>query len=126
MVRVAVTLLGIAALGGLLMAVTRLAQEKNPPSWLALLHGLLAAAGLTLLLYAALTTGIPPLACAGVAMLVIAALVGVVLNQKYQWKSVLLPRSLVLGHAALAGIHCQRFYHRRRSPQAGWRRRLLR
>lgn len=104
MLRAAVTLLGIAALGGITMAVTRLSQEKNPPSWLALLHGLLAAAGLTLLLYAALTTGIPPMACAGLAMLVIAALVGVVLNQKYQWKAVLLPRGLVLGHATLAVI----------------------
>ena len=104
MLRAGVTLLGIAALGGLLMAVTRLSQEKNPPSWLALLHGLLAASGLTLLVYAALTTGIPPLAGAGLAMLLIAALVGVVLNQKYQWKAVLLPRGLVLVHAALAVI----------------------
>ena len=104
MLRVAITLLGIAALGGLLMAVTRLSHGRNPPSWLALMHGLLAASGLTLLLYAALTTGIPPLAYAGLAMLLIAALVGVVLNQKYQWKAVLLPRGLVLAHAALAAI----------------------
>ncbi len=33
----------------------RLSQKKNPPNWLALLHGLRAASGLTLLLYAALT-----------------------------------------------------------------------
>jgi hypothetical protein len=104
MLRAAVTPLAIAALGGIVMAATRLSQDKNPPSWLALLHGLLAAAGLTLLLYASLTAGIPPLATAGLAMLVIAALVGVVLNQKYQWKAVLLPRGLVLGHATLAVV----------------------
>jgi hypothetical protein len=104
MLRAAVTLLAIAALGGIVMAATRLSQDNNPPSWLALLHGLLAAAGLTLLLYASLTAGIPPLATAGLAMLVIAALVGVVLNQKYQWKAVLLLRGLVLGHATLAVV----------------------
>jgi hypothetical protein len=104
MLRVAVALLGVAALGGIVMAATRLSQEKNPPSALALLHGLLAAAGLTLLLYAACTVGIPTMAAAGLALLLIAALVGVVLNQKYQWKAVLLPRGLLLGHAALAVI----------------------
>jgi hypothetical protein len=104
MLRAAVTLLAIAALGGIVMAATRLSQDKNPPSWLALLHGLLAAAGLTLLLYASLTAGIPPLGTAGLGTLVIAALVGVVLNQKYQWQAVLLPRGLVLGHATLAVV----------------------
>ena len=104
MLRAAVALLGIAALGGLLMAVTRLSQDKNPPSWLALLHGLLAASGLTLLVYATLTVGIPPMACAGLVLLLLAALVGVVLNQKYQWRAVLLPRGLLMGHAALAVI----------------------
>jgi hypothetical protein len=104
MVRVAVVLLAIAALGGIAMAATRLSQEKNPPAWLALLHGLLAAAGLTLLLYATFTAGISPLETAGVALLLIAALMGIVLNQNYQWKAVLLPRGLMLGHAALAVV----------------------
>jgi len=102
MLRAAVTLFAIAALGGIVMAVVRFSRNTNPPSWLALLHGLLAAAGLTLLLYAALTTGLPHLAIAGLASLVIAALGGLVLNQKYQWKAVLLPRGLLLGHATLA------------------------
>jgi hypothetical protein len=104
MLRVAVVLLAIAALGGIVMAATRLSQEKNPSSWLALLHGLLAASGLTLLIYAALTAGIPTLAPAGVVLLLIAALIGVVLNQNYQWKAVLIPRGMMVGHAALAVI----------------------
>jgi hypothetical protein len=37
-------------------------------------------------------------------MLVIVALVGLVLNQKHQWKALLLPRGLLLGHATLAVI----------------------
>jgi hypothetical protein len=70
MLRSAVALLTIAALGGIVMAITRLVGNRNPPSWLALL--------------------------------VLAALVGVVLNQKYQWQAVLLPRGLLVGHALCA------------------------
>jgi hypothetical protein len=104
MIRAAVALLTIGALGGVVMAIVRLFQGKNPPSWLAMLHGLLAAGGITLLLYAAITVGIPQLAELGLAMLLIAALVGVVLNLKYQWKAVLLPRGLLVGHAVLAVV----------------------
>ena len=104
MLRAAVGLLAIGALGGVIMAIIRLFQGKNPPSWLAILHGFLAAAGITLLLYAAITVGIPQLAELGVAMLLIAALAGVVLNLRYQWKAVLLPRGLLVGHAVLAVV----------------------
>jgi hypothetical protein len=104
MIRTAVTLLAIGALGGLVMAIIRLSKDSNPPSGLAMLHGLLAAAGATLLLYAAVTVGIPAMAQVGLGFLVIAALGGVVLNLKYQWQSVLLPRGFMIGHAALAVI----------------------
>lgn len=104
MIRTAVALLAIGALGGLVMAFIRLSKASNPPSELAMLHGLLAAAGVTLLLYAAMTVGIPVLAQVGLGFLVIAAIGGVVLNLKYQWQRVLLPRGLMIGHAALAVI----------------------
>jgi glucose uptake protein GlcU len=104
MIRTAVALLAIGALGGLVMAIIRLSKDSNPPSELAMLHGLLAAAGVTLLLYAAMTVGIPVLAQVGLGFLVIAAIGGVVLNLKYQWQRVLLPRGLMIGHAALAVI----------------------
>jgi hypothetical protein len=104
MLRAAAALLTIAALGGLVLAMTRFLQRKNPPSWIALLHGLLAAAGLTLLLYATLAAGIPAPAIIGLGLLLIAALVGVVLNQKYQWKAVLLPGGLVVTHILFAVV----------------------
>ena len=83
MMRTAAALLGIAALGGLLMAVIRFRGADRPPSWIAMLHGLLAAAALTLLIYAALTVGIPALAQLATGILVVVAIVGVWLNLQY-------------------------------------------
>jgi glucose uptake protein GlcU len=104
MIRTAVALLAIGALGGVVMAITRLSKNINPPTWLAMLHGFLAAAAATLLLYAALTVGIPLIANVGLAFLLIAALGGVVLNLKYQWERALIPPGLMVGHAVLAVI----------------------
>lgn len=104
MLRAAVTLLGIAALGGITMALIRFSRKQNPPSWLAMLHGLLAASGLTLLLYALFAAGIGRMAQAGLGFLLLASVGGIVLNQKYQWRSVLLSPAWVIGHAILAVI----------------------
>jgi hypothetical protein len=100
--RTAVVLLTITALGGLVMAIIRFKSETNPPNWLAMLHGLLAAAALTLLLYAFFTVGLPRLAGWGLLLFVIAALGGVFLNLAYQTKMLPLPKSIVIVHAALA------------------------
>ncbi len=67
-----------------------------------MLHGFLAAAGLTLLTFAALTVGIPGLALGGLALLLVAAVGGVVMNLSYHLKDVPLPKWLVVVHAALA------------------------
>ena len=75
---------------------------SNPPAWLAMLHGLLAAAGVTLLAFAALTVGIPGIALGGLALLLAAAGGGVVINLGYRLKDVPLPKWLVGLHAALA------------------------
>lgn len=98
----ATALLTIAALGGLMMAGIRLASKKNPPAWLAMAHGFLAAAPVVLLIYAACTVGLPVLALCGTTLFVVAALGGVVMNLGYHWKNVSLPKSLMFGHAALA------------------------
>ena len=104
MIRTAVVLLAIAALGGVVMALVRLSKSMNPPNWLAMLHGLLAAAGLTLLLYAAFAIGIPTLADIGLALLLVAALVGLILNLRYHWERSLIPVGLMIGHAFIAVV----------------------
>jgi len=108
MLRAAVWLLALAALGGLVMAGQRFARRQNPPAWLSMLHGFLAASALTLIIAAWLGPGVPALALAALALFVLAALGGVALNLGYQWKQRLLPATLVVGHALLAvtGFAC--------------------
>lgn len=99
---VAAALFGIAALGGLTMAGIRLSGTPQPPASLAMLHGLLAAAGLTLLLYAAFTVGLPRMAQLAVGFFIVAALGGTALNLLYHQKQLPLPKPLMIGHALLA------------------------
>jgi hypothetical protein len=105
MLTAAAWLLGISAAGGLLMAVLRFSGAwPRPPDALAMLHGLLAAAGLTLMIYAAIVAGVPGLALGAIALFVLAALGGLVLNLMFHQKQVELPKPLVLGHGALAVV----------------------
>lgn len=98
----AVVLFGAAALGGLVMAGIRFSGRPRPPSWLALLHGLAAAAGLTLLIFAAVTVGIPPQAKLALGLLVIAAIGGLTINLLFHQKLKPLPKPMVIGHGLLA------------------------
>jgi len=102
MLQTAVALFTLAALGGLLMAGIRFGGKRNPPAWLAMLHGLLAAAGLTLLAYAAFTTGVPSTAQLALLLFLVAAGGGAVLSLAYKWKQILLPGWLVAVHATAA------------------------
>jgi uncharacterized membrane protein HdeD (DUF308 family) len=97
-------LLAIAAIGGATMAIIRFSGKAHPPTWLAMLHGFLAAAAVTLLLYACLTVGLPTLAKSALALFVIAAIGGAVLNLNYHWKQLPLPKGLVLAHGAIAVV----------------------
>lgn len=98
----AAILFGISALGGLLMAFIRWRGAPRPPHWLAMTHGLLAAAGLTLLIHAAVTARIPPLAQLSLGLFVVAALGGVWLNLRYHVNDIPLPKGIIVGHALLA------------------------
>ena len=100
----ATTLLAVSALGGLTMAVMRFAGKPQPPTSLAMVHGFLSAAALTLLIYAAATVGLPGRALLAVALLLLAAGGGAVLNLNYHWKQVPLPKWLILVHAAAAVV----------------------
>jgi len=73
MIQAAAGLFAVAAVGGIVMAAIRIAAKRNPPHWLAMGHGFLAGAGLTLLIYAALTVGLPQRAMAALALFVVAA-----------------------------------------------------
>ncbi len=102
MMKTAACLLTLAALGGLTMAVMRFAGKPQPPAGLAMLHGMLAGGGLTLLLYAYFTVGLPSLAFWALLLLLAAAMGGVYLNLNFHWKMLPLPKMLILGHAVVA------------------------
>ena len=104
MMRTAAVLFGMAAIGGLLMAGMRLSGIPRPPAWLAMGHGVLAAAGLTLLAYAAVMVGIPAMAQLALGLMVTAALGGAAMNLLFHWKLLPLPIPLMVGHAFLAAI----------------------
>ena len=104
MLKTAVVLFALTGAGGLLIAAIRFSGRPHPPSWLAMLHGLLASGGLTLLLYATFAAGLPGAAWLGLLLLAGAALGGLVLNLGYHWKGLPLPIWLVLGHGATAVV----------------------
>ena len=95
-------LLATAAAGGLLMAGMRFVGDRSPPAALAMLHGFLAAAAVSLLLYAAATVGLPRLALFALVLFLAAAAGGAILNLNYHWKQLPLPKGLVVAHAAIA------------------------
>jgi hypothetical protein len=95
-------LLALAAAGGLLMAGIRFLGDRSPPIALAMLHGFLAAAAVTLLLYAAATVGLPGMALLALALFLAAAGGGAILNLNYHWKQLPLPKWLIVVHASAA------------------------
>ncbi len=95
-------LLAIAAAGGLVMAGIRFVGDRAPPPALAMVHGFLAGAAITLLLYAAATVGLPGMALVALALFVGAAGGGAILNLNYHWKQLPLPKWLVVVHAGAA------------------------
>ena len=104
----AVVIFAISAVGGIVMAGIRFGGKPQPPTALAMLHGFLSAAALTLLIYAACTVGLPNLALIATVLFVVAALGGVYMNLNFHWKMLPLPKWLVLVHAliAVAGFLC--------------------
>jgi len=103
-IKTAACLFAVAALGGLTMAAIRFGGKPQPPPWLAMLHGFLAGAAVTLLLYAYFTVGLPALASWALLLFLIAAAGGAFLNLNYHWKLLPLPKGLIVGHAAVAVV----------------------
>ncbi len=104
MLKTAVILLAITALGGLVLAGIRIITKQNPPAWFAMVHGLLAGGAITLLLYLFCFGQLSGNALLGLGLLVLAALGGVFMNLAYQWQRLLIPTTIVFLHAALAAI----------------------
>ena len=102
MVETATVLFVVAAVGGLIMAAIRLTGKPLPPAWLAMLHGFLAASGLTLLLFAILTDVVPAPAKIALVLFLAAALAGIAMYLGYRAKLKPLPKPLMFLHAALA------------------------
>lgn len=97
-------LLAIAAVGGLGMAAIRFGKGRNPPAAFAMVHGLLAAAGVTLLAYAAFTSAVPTTAWLALVLLLCAAAMGAYLNLAYQWRQLRIPAGLTFVHVGLAVV----------------------
>jgi hypothetical protein len=104
MLKAAVALFAIAAAGGLVMAGIRLLGRHNPPAWLSMLHGLLAAAGVTLVAYAAWRGGVPSPGGWALFLFLLAAAGGAAMNLLWQWRQRPLPVGLMIGHAAIAVV----------------------
>lgn len=102
-VKTAAVLLALGIVGGLTMAFARIRGKPRPPTWLATLHGLAAAAALTLLLYASLTIGLATIVNLALTLFLAAAAGGMVMNLNYHRKLRPLPIWLMLVHAAIAG-----------------------
>ena len=102
--KTACVLLAIAAVGGLVMAGVAFAGKAQPPTWLAMLHGLLAGAALTLLLYAYFTVGLPALAGVALLLFLLAAAGGAYLNLNFHWRMLPLPKGIIVGHAGAAVV----------------------
>jgi hypothetical protein len=102
MMQTATGLLAVSAAGGLTMAAIRFSGKPHPPTWLAMVHGFLSAAALTLLIYAYLTVGLPGMAQLALLLFLAAAAGGAYMNLNFHWKMLALPKWLVLVHAGIA------------------------
>ena len=102
MMQTAAGLLAVSAAGGLIMAAIRFSGKPHPPISLAMLHGFLSAAALTLLIYAYFTVGLPEMAQLALLLFLVAAAGGAFMNLNFHWKMLPLPKWLVVVHAGIA------------------------
>ena len=106
MIVTSIALFLIAALGGLYMAA-RIFAGNLPPWAVVIIHGVLAASGLLVLLYALFTGPQPAVLMIGAVLLVIAALGGFFMFS-YQLRKLPPPKAVVVVHAlaAVLGVVC--------------------
>ena len=102
MLNAAAIVLALAALGGLTLATIRLRGAPWPPTWLALVHGAVAATGVGLLLYTHFTTGLVRQAQIALVIFLAAAAGGAVLFLGFHLNRKPLPIPFVIGHGLIA------------------------
>jgi hypothetical protein len=100
--QIAAVLFALAALGGVTLTAIRLSGKPQPPLWMALGHGAVAAAALATLGYAAATTTLPTLAQIALGVFILAALGGATIFGLFHLRNKPLPIPLVLAHGAIA------------------------
>jgi len=98
---VPIVLFALAALGGVVLAILRLKGRPTLPLGLAILHGLLAAAGLVVLAWAVFGAGLA--AKGSLALFLVAALGGFVLFS-FQLRQKAIPVGIMVIHAIVAVI----------------------
>lgn len=99
----AVILFAIAALGGAVMAIIRFSGKELPPMGLAILHGLIAAAGLVALIVAVI--GSPASTKAVIALVLFAgAAIGGFVLFSYHLRRQALPKPYVVIHGLVAVV----------------------
>lgn len=106
MITTSIILLLLAAVFGLYMAA-RIFGGQLPPWFAVIVHGLLAAGGLLVVLYAVLTGAQGTTLVAGAVLLVIAALGGFYMFS-FQLRKLAPPKPVVVMHAgaAVIGVVC--------------------
>jgi hypothetical protein len=102
MLNAAAWLFVLTAAGGLVLATIRLTGKPHPPLFMAMGHGMVACAGLTLLVYALLMGGAAATnASIAAALFVLSAGGGAAMNLLFHSKGLPLPVGLMVAHAAL-------------------------
>jgi hypothetical protein len=102
-VTLAAILFGIAALGGIVLAIMRFSGKEIPPLGLALVHGVVAAAGLVALILAVAGGHAPSQATIALIVFLVAALGGFLLFS-FHLRRKALPIPVVAIHGLVAVI----------------------
>ena len=102
MILATVVVLGLAALGGLTLAVIRLRGTPLPPSPIALIHGIVAATGLALLISVVIGHEVDQLVKVSLGVFALAALGGATIFLGFHMRNRALPIPLVIGHGLIA------------------------
>jgi hypothetical protein len=102
LMRVALVMLGLAAVGSVCIAVMRLSGVPRAPDWLTTGYGVLAWLGLALVCLVALTAGIPAMAQFALAPFLLASASDSVLNRLLHRNR--LPSAVAVLRAFFAGV----------------------